>query len=525
MKLGILFRDGKVLSHISVLAKLTVTLVSIFLAGCNVKVHQSDGGSVSHSQLGGLSARGTCEVGVETCSYRFNAPVPVSFSAQPAPGYRFMGWFGSCSGDEGCSVTLDTEIWGSKHVRAEFLPESVAAVLDSLALDNTWIELCIGRSMVEQDVATPEEVDTAVCRGPGYGEEPALESLSGLEALPNLVDLEIRKGSCYLIDANGCGFFGCYACPTDLRLNDLSALEQLNNLESLSINNSSLGALDSVSEQSSITQISFSSVAIDDLNLLDRFSALNSFSIVFSPDPNHYVQIAGLEQLTSLILRDSSVREIEIEQLVFPPNLESLRLRHFAYVDLNSFTPSSVLTELSLAPAYDLASMQGVENFPNLESVTIGYAEYTLDVEPLLLLPNLTQLHLDSHGPFEFYGSDFQIPGVKDLRVMGSLQAIPPFVLNASGIEVLDLSSNLLTDVDPLQPGTFPELTDLNLAANQLASVASLHSFQGSALTRLELSNARNSETSIDCAELEQLIDVLDTTSVEGGALADCGLD
>lgn len=518
-------KSANVSSNLSVFGKLTVTLMVLFLVGCNITVYQSDGGTVRYSQLGGLGSFGRCQEGWAECSYNFDLPFPVSFTAQPNPGFRFMGWFGACSGEGSCQLTPQHPMAHAQNLRAEFLPESVASLLDSQSLDNTWIELCIGKAMVEQGVSTFEEVDSLSCKGPGYKEGPALESLAGIELLPNLVDLSIDKGACYVTVPSGfgCGYTPCQACPKDLELSDLSALNSLNQLESLSIRNSELDGLDSIVEQTSIQHITMFGVSINDLYVLNKFTALNSLDLGYTWDLDHYQQLGDLDQLTSLSLYSNAL-VLSVEDVAFPANLESLSLRHFNLTNLNGLAPSSNITELSLSPAFELASLEGLENFPNVESLRVGYANTDLYVEPILTLSNLSSLSFSANGSYDFYDTAFEVPGLRELKVMGLLAEIPPFVLNSSELEVLDLSVNHLTDVSLLDPLSFPDLVDLNLAANLLESVSSLESFAGSTLARLELSNTSNSERVIDCVELEGLVASLDSTSVEGGALTDCGL-
>jgi hypothetical protein len=51
-----------------------------------------------------------------TCSAAFDAGSTVTLTATPAPGSRFAGWSGDCSGTDPCTVTMD----GNKNVTATF---------------------------------------------------------------------------------------------------------------------------------------------------------------------------------------------------------------------------------------------------------------------------------------------------------------------------------------------------------------------------------------------------------------------
>lgn len=91
---------------------LLTSFVVAIISGCNLTVNKEGKGSV-------VSESGNIECG-EVCTGKYDPKnVTEILTAEPAPGYRFVGWTGACKGVQSCGITISPAT-GNKTVTAVF---------------------------------------------------------------------------------------------------------------------------------------------------------------------------------------------------------------------------------------------------------------------------------------------------------------------------------------------------------------------------------------------------------------------
>ncbi|MBL4623540.1 MAG: hypothetical protein JKY42_00090, partial [Flavobacteriales bacterium] len=96
-----------------------VVFTSLLLGACNLSVENSGGGVVT-SLDGKINCGDICKINYSTTS-------DVSLVATPESGYIFDGWSGSCSGNNGCTVSIGSTS-GDKTVSAQFSLKPVSNI-------------------------------------------------------------------------------------------------------------------------------------------------------------------------------------------------------------------------------------------------------------------------------------------------------------------------------------------------------------------------------------------------------------
>ena len=78
-----------------------------------------------------------------TCSAAFATGTEVTLLASPAPGYRFSGWTGACTGAGACVVWMDN----LAHVNATFAPSAVPIADNPIPTLSQWALLLLSLLM------------------------------------------------------------------------------------------------------------------------------------------------------------------------------------------------------------------------------------------------------------------------------------------------------------------------------------------------------------------------------------------
>ena len=223
-----------------------------------------------------------------------------------------------------------------------------------------------------------------------------------------------------------------------------------------------------------------------DLSDLSRLSYLQTL-VIEDQDVSSLQPLSGLSQLKQLTIRGCVLSKSDLAVIGALPNLETL-----------------VLSDCSLS------SIEALSKAPNLVYLDLSMNAIR-DVTPLSFMTNLTHLDL-SNNALTNLSPLSALTALQELDVSyNSLSSIAPLItcgalkkLNASNnqidhliafpntfIETLDLSVNLLTDIEVL--AGFTALKDLDLSKNQLTDISALSALEQLVVLRF----ARNAVTEL----------------------------
>ncbi|PNX98294.1 receptor-like protein kinase [Trifolium pratense] len=275
----------------------------------------------------------------------------------------------------------------------------------------------------------------------------------------------------YKLDLSNCQFNGTLP-------NSLSNLTQLSYLDLSS--NSFTGAMPSFRMAKTLTRIDLSH---------NRLSGVISSSDYFE----------GLHNLVSIDLRDNSINGSIPSSLFSLPLLQNilLSLNHFSKVEEFTIMSSSVLNMLELS-SNDLAGPfpTSIFQLSSLSVLDLSYNKFTgsLKLEKLFELRSLTSLDL-SYNNFSVNvnvaNADLSsLPNISTLNLAScNLKTFPSFLRNKSIITILDLSNNQIQGRVPNWIWKLQVLQTLNLSHNMLTDLEGPLQNLASNLIELDLHN------------------------------------
>lgn len=390
----------------------------------------------------------------------------VTFTAVPDDGYVFYGWGYACTGSEPTCVAEGSGgsfTWvpsTSTPITAVFYPQEIADAVDTITTDDFGMRLCIGESMMEQEVTDLADLTVANCElghakvWPKSIDLNVLTQVSSLESV-SLAPRE-RKPLSYSRGQND-------VVPGL----DLSQLNDMPNLQSLTLTRLDAENFDLSSTQ--LTSLDLSRTNLDHFEFLANLPNLESLVVSSAAmDDESLAYVGNLTALTNLTLESSTFTSVDA--LAGLTNLVSLRILYTDATDASAFANLTALESLNL---------QGME------------------IEDHSFLSNLTNLQYLNLYDSTLDDSSWAFIGGTAFPNMTSLT----------------VGRNPISDLSVLSPVNLPQLAEMNLNYTHVTDVTPLYGF--TTLTSLRIGSSRSAEEIISCAvedELEAAIPGLDVS-------------
>lgn len=426
-------------------------------------------------------------LGIPECTGVYKGEV--TFTAEPAEGEVFYGWSDACTGNESTCTTTgagnNTNMASGRPLTAFFYPADVAAALDELAIEDVWVQNCIGESMVVQ----------------GVTEVTALTEANCLLSHP-LVQVESV---------------------------DLAALTAAENLQSLVLAPRTKTSFAGFLFHASANDPEGVAIPGLDLALLNNFAQLDSFQLMRLNAENFDFQ---LPSLTSLEIGASNMTDLDFLQ--GQPNLEVLDLDNAAGLmtpeGIANIESLSALTSLSLQ-SNGLTSLDPLANLTQITALNVASNSELTDIDALSAMPGMTVLNLSgtaitSLDPIANMAglevlSATSLPGDLDATVFAaaSFANLTELALSGSDIDdadfaaigsnplpnltLLNVSVNPISDLSPLTAANLPVISELRVSSSHVTDVTPL--FGLTSLTTVALGSAADAPEMISCDQKEVL--------------------
>ena len=217
---------------------------------------------------------------------------------------------------------------------------------------------------------------------PGEPDGTRIESINGLEQLPNLATLDLSNN----------------------QVSDLLPLAHLQKLGGLKLTNNQVTDLTVLAGLPVLSDLGLSGNALTDVTLLSRVPTLRFLGLA----GNQIRDLTPLTGLGGLSRLDAGHNQVsDVTPLAGLSQLERLTLTENQISDPTPLKALPVLTMLNIA-GNQIADAAGFAGFPELNELWLGNNPLT-DVTPLLNCPSLTGVDLDGLG-------SVKLTGVEELR-------------------------------------------------------------------------------------------------------------
>ena len=252
-------------------------------------------------------------------------------------------------------------------------------------------------------------------------------------------------------------------------------------LESLTADDSELSDLGWAAECTKLRDLSLNNCLISDLSPLANLTSLK-WLYLSNNKVESVLPLSECEQLEEIRLSGNPLTGLNgLEGL---ENLEELSISRTPVSDLTPLAGCPKLRSLSCRNA-QISDLSGLENCPLTYLCADG--NRIADLTPLSANSTMTSLIVSDNLLTSLTGCEQMVRLEKVIAARNDLTGIEG-IINSSGMKTLDVRSNRISDLSPLQ-NSFTSLKNLNISDNLISDIGPL-----SVCTALEILNADDNE-------------------------------
>ena len=252
-------------------------------------------------------------------------------------------------------------------------------------------------------------------------------------------------------------------------------------LESLTAEDSNLSDLGWAAECPKLSVLSLRNCLISDLSPLANLTSLK-WLYLSNNKVESVLPLSECEQLEEIRLSGNPLTGLNgLEGL---ENLEELNISRTPVSDLTPLAGCPKLRSLSCRNA-QISDLSGLENCPLTYLCADG--NRIADLTPLSANSTMTSLIVSDNLLTSLTGCEQMVRLEKVIAARNDLTGIEG-IINSSGMKTLDVRSNRISDLSPLQ-NSFTSLKNLNISDNLISDIGPL-----SVCTALEILNADDNE-------------------------------